>query len=208
LTKQQWDDSEKRKALIDGKHAWLETEDSLSMRQIARETLERTRQQPEYWDHMKAGMTRINSDPIVRKRKGDAARRMFANPANKAKHRASLLEAHQRPEYQEFVARSLAASKKFSKTDIEVIVESLLQALGVEYESQKHIGRWVVDFYVPSKSLVVECDGEFWHSKPEVQERDARKDSDLTRQGYDVLRLPGSQIYAGELDILRELLTG
>jgi very-short-patch-repair endonuclease len=125
----------------------------------------------------------------------------------KRQARESLEQLRQQPDYWESVARGMATSKKYSRTNIERIVESVLQTLAVEYEAQKHIGRWVVDFFIPSMALCLECDGDYWHSLPSAQERDARKDASLQQKGYTVLRLLGSQILTGELDNLINLLT-
>lgn len=111
-----------------------------------------------------------------------------------------------RPGYKESVAAGIAANKKFSGTDIEVIVEKLLQSLGIEFEAQKPIGWYVVDFYIPSKNLVVECDGDYWHSIPKVKVRDGQKDTYLTRRGYKMLRILGKDIHNGKFDELYQIL--
>jgi very-short-patch-repair endonuclease len=45
-----------------------------------------------------------------------------------------------------------------------------------------------VDFVWPGRRLVVETDGERFHSGPASMRRDARRDADLKRAGYSVLR--------------------
>lgn len=178
------------------------------LKQQARESLELIRQQPDYWERVREQLAGLHTDPEMEQKRIEGLQRVRATPEYQAKHRAAMEEVYQRPGYWETVAKGKAASRKRSGTDIELIIDALLESLDIEYEPQKHIGRWVVDFYVPSKLLVIECDGDYWHSKPEVQERDARKDTYLTQQGYNVLRLPGSQIHAGELDILTVVLSG
>ncbi len=51
------------------------------------------------------------------------------------------------------------------------------------------IGRYIADFVVPAARLIVEVDGGY-HSLRRVA--DARRDRDLTRLGYRVLRLPAA----------------
>lgn len=87
-------------------------------------------------------------------------------------------------------------------SSLERIVSSLLDGLGIAYLSHVTIGRYVVDFLVPHRKLVIECDGEYWHSLPGVPEKDERKDRDLSSRGYGVLRLPGRLIKAGEAERL------
>lgn len=179
-----------------------------ALKQQARETLERVKQQPGYWERAKEQAAMLSANPVIKQKRMQTMLQVRATPEFQAKHKAAMDEVRQRPGYWESVAKGQAASKKYNRTDIELIVEATLQELGIEYKSQKQIGRWRVDFYVPSENLVIECDGDYWHSIPEVQERDSRKDAYLTQQGYNILRLLGSQIHAGELDALIELLAG
>lgn len=205
ITRQRWADPLARQAMIDGKHAFFASDASEYSRQRARETLAKTTHTAGYSERLRQAMLAVNSDPEVRQKRSEGSKRRHANPVMKAQHRAAMQSLQQRPGYRENVANGLAASKRYSQTDIEAIVEKLLQALGVEYEAQKHIGRWIIDFYVPGKLLCIECDGDYWHSLPHSMERDARKDSDLTSKGYTVLRLPGSLISSGKMDILEQL---
>ena len=76
-----------------------------------------------------------------------------------------------------------------------VIVASVLDALDIAYETQTRIGRYYVDFFVPGKRLVIECDGDYWHSQR--IEHDGKRDAFLRGQGYGVLRLSERSIRAG-----------
>ncbi len=49
------------------------------------------------------------------------------------------------------------------------------------------LGRYIVDFLAPRAKLVVEVDGEVHAQRVAA---DARRDRDLARMGYRVLRLP------------------
>lgn len=68
-------------------------------------------------------------------------------------------------------------------------IAAVLDALGIEYEAQKVIGPYCVDFYVAARSLVIECDGDFWHSRPERAARDRKRDGWFKHNGYTVLRI-------------------
>jgi len=92
----------------------------------------------------------------------------------------------------------LKLARTTSPTSIEMIVRDLLESLGVRYCSQYPIGPFVVDFYIPRRRLVVECDGEYWHNLPGKREEDMRRDDWLQERGYRVLRLSESQIHRGE----------
>lgn len=80
------------------------------------------------------------------------------------------------------------------RSSIEVAVEQVLGILGEEYEAQKSLGPWLVDFYLPGRNLVIECDGTYWHSLPRVREKDVRKESWLRRNGYNLARITEEHI--------------
>lgn len=83
------------------------------------------------------------------------------------------------------------------ETTIETLMYGELERRGVTFVKQSVVdGLWVVDALIPGPKVVVECDGEYWHSKPEMQRRDKRKDAYLRSRGYTVLRFPESAIRA------------
>lgn len=86
-------------------------------------------------------------------------------------------------------------------SSIEVIGYKLLDALGVEYLPQHLIGgKFCVDAFVPSLSIVIQFDGDYWHFNPaRFTEPDARQkkrmhldksqDKYMQACGYSVIRL-------------------
>lgn len=83
------------------------------------------------------------------------------------------------------------------ETTIESLMYEELERRGVTFVKQQVVdGLWVVDALVPGARIVIECDGEYWHSRPEMTARDRRKDAYLTSRGYKVLRFPESAIRA------------
>lgn len=96
-----------------------------------------------------------------------------------------------------------------SPTSIEAATYAALADMGIDFLPQHRIGRWVVDAFVPSLRLVVECQGDFHHCNParypdgprgviqvKTVERDARRLADLTAQGYRVANLWETDIRA------------
>jgi very-short-patch-repair endonuclease len=59
--------------------------------------------------------------------------------------------------------------------------------LGVAFRRQVVLGRYIVDFAAPSVSLVVEVDGGYHVTR---RRADSRRDRELERLGWRVLRLP------------------
>ena len=63
--------------------------------------------------------------------------------------------------------------------------------LGVAFRRQVVIGRYVADFVAPSVSLIVEVDGGYHANRVAA---DARRDRDLQRLGFRVLRVSDTAV--------------
>ncbi len=115
------------------------------------------------------------------------------------KRRCSLVDYLKKLSPEERASRMIKArvASQASPTSLERAVSQLLDALGVAYTHQYPIGPYVADLFVPSKKLVIECDGEYWHSRPGRREHDAKRDAHLVSIGYAVLRLLEADIKSG-----------
>ena len=89
-------------------------------------------------------------------------------------------------------------------TGIERKLYKKLEELGLEFRRQAKIAGWLVDAYIPDLNLVIEADGDYWHSLPEVIKRDQLKVDKLKDVGYSVLRLKGSVINSGKFENMIE----
>jgi very-short-patch-repair endonuclease len=67
------------------------------------------------------------------------------------------------------------------------------QLLGVQFYRQKPVGGYIVDFYAPKASLVVEVDGS-QHQEGGQARRDAERDRFLAGLGLRVLRFDSRQV--------------
>jgi very-short-patch-repair endonuclease len=76
-----------------------------------------------------------------------------------------------------------------SPTSIEIKVGEILKEIGINYISQKVMGPYIVDFYLPDAKIVIECDGDYWHNLPKLKARDERKDRWLNSHGQKVIRI-------------------
>ena len=63
--------------------------------------------------------------------------------------------------------------------------------LGIGFRRQMVIGRFIVDFAAPAARLVVEVDGGYHRERARA---DARRDRELGRLGWRVLRLPAELV--------------
>jgi Protein of unknown function (DUF559)/NUMOD3 motif len=65
---------------------------------------------------------------------------------------------------------------------------------GLIVERQFVFNRFLCDFAVPSARLLIEIDGEYWHSFPNMVARDRLLDLQATIQGWSVLHIPASLV--------------
>jgi very-short-patch-repair endonuclease len=91
-------------------------------------------------------------------------------------------------------------------TKIEKSIEQELVVRKIPYEKQVPLlGITLVDFLLPGK-IVIYCDGEYWHKRPQVKQRDARQNAALLEEGYSVFRFLESEINASPCACLDRLL--
>ena len=103
-----------------------------------------------------------------------------------------------------FCSKHCSLSYK-GRTGIEEKVYKVLVDNGFEFEEQKRIGGFWVDFLI-QPNLVIECDGEYWHNKTEIVERDMRKNRYLTENGYKLFRITGKKINETNGEVVLEVL--
>lgn len=90
-----------------------------------------------------------------------------------------------------------------ARTDIEAIMERVLQELGVSYRWEQRFGKYWVDFYLPDHKIAIECDEPVWHDVV----RDAKKDKWIMEQyQIPVIRFLGQDIKQRCHDLVLSIL--
>ncbi len=91
--------------------------------------------------------------------------------------------------------RKFAAENRRNMTPAEKALWQQLrgQQLGVKFLRQYIIGNYIVDFFCPSKQLIIEVDGKY-HYAEDNQDFDNIRDTYLSLQGYKVLRFINEQV--------------
>lgn len=93
---------------------------------------------------------------------------------------------------------AIASSRCPRISSLQVKLYEILEDLNINYfredvDTEKcMVDYWVFDCAIPleSKILLVECQGDYWHNKPEVIERDKRKKEHVdNNDGYDIMYL-------------------
>lgn len=91
-------------------------------------------------------------------------------------------------------------------SSIEIAVKEVLEGLGETYHHQHRIGRFLVDFYLPGRNLVIEADGDYWHSLEKNKKNDIKKDQYMKEAQINLARLKESEIRSSCSDLVRATL--
>lgn len=75
-------------------------------------------------------------------------------------------------------------------THPERVLYHTLETMGIRYDPQFWVGRYRADAYLPDYNIVIEVDGEYWHSSSKQRAKDARKDKFYKSKGFVVARVP------------------
>lgn len=134
------------------------------------------------------------------KKKISKARKGIKFSSEHKKNLSKSLKGSRPKEYYQRIGLIGVQKQQNSKepTSIETKVYKELKARHVLFEPQKLInGKFLVDAYVPKFNLVIEADGDYWHSLPRVMKKDKAENAYLKKCGYNLLRLSEKEINNG-----------
>ena len=101
-------------------------------------------------------------------------------------------QSRQQLKFQSVLAeRAYCMRHNMTETEAALWRQLAGSALGVAFKRQSPIGRYIADFVAPAAKLIVEVDDRS-HEVRRVA--DARRDRNLARLGYRVLRLPAELV--------------
>lgn len=84
--------------------------------------------------------------------------------------------------------------RRLAKTRVSAAERRAVAALishRIECLPSRIVGSRILDAYLPAYNVDLEIDG-YWHTKGDAQERDRRRDQEMTQRGLTVIRLPAS----------------
>lgn len=124
------------------------------------------------------------------------------------KIRKAALEQMKNPEMiskiKEFRAKQILPIKD---TSIEIKIQNFLKQLNVEFFTHQYIKEiehaYQCDILIPSKKLVIECFGNYWHKYPVSREIDIQRCNELRKVGYKLLVFWENEIRVMEIDDLK-----
>lgn len=141
LAKRRWEDPSYRSMVVDSMNLlWSDP----ALRKVMSDRVLELWKDPEYIEKQRLAAL----DPALIKLKSDNAKEQWKNPA-----------------FREGQARVLAQFLTGGKDSIlERTTQTLLTALGVQYVRHHVIGYFEFDLFIPESNLLIECNGEYWHS--------------------------------------------
>jgi hypothetical protein len=109
------------------------------------------------------------------------------------------LDEHPRQHGAPALRRLLEALEGVGTADVRSILEILVLQLCDDHGLPQPIAnatveKFLVDFFWPTKRLIVEADSYTYHSMPGAFERDRERDQHLTLAGYTVVRFTHAQV--------------
>lgn len=90
----------------------------------------------------------------------------------------------------EFISICLAI-----ESPIEWLMFGALTDFPLRLTPQFSIGKYRVDFLVNDTNICVEIDGHEYHKTKEQRTRDAKREREIERLGYQVIRFTGSEVF-------------
>ncbi|GGB63236.1 hypothetical protein GCM10011409_45410 [Lentibacillus populi] len=101
-------------------------------------------------------------------------------------HKENLSKAHKRW-FENATEEQLKNRFNYKVSSIEIAMQELLDELEIEHEIQTYFRDkqdiYIADIYIPSKNTIIECNGDYWHSRPERIERDKKLQQYCDQQG-------------------------
>jgi len=110
------------------------------------------------------------------------------------------------PQRKEMLIKMNANQQQLKPNKIEQAGYAILDSIGIDYVAQYIVSdKFTVDAFVPSKNVVIQFDGEYWHGKPDIypnpdnrqQKRmalDNSQDAYMAKCGIKVIRFWASNI--------------
>lgn len=74
-------------------------------------------------------------------------------------------------------------------TSIELKIKEVLEENNIQYEHPfKFNDKFLCDFAIVDKKIIVECDGDYWHNREDIKKRDRSKNAYIRKCGWEILR--------------------
>ena len=228
ISKQLWEDDSYRKKVI------LATREAVSRPEVKINRAEASRKlwlDDAFRQRHLAAMRIVMTGPEVEAKRVESLKKLWLDDTFRQTHLPIMQAALFRPEvnikraesvkklwedsaHRQKMAIICASQPRVSS--IQTLLYSLLDDLGVKYyreyqdkpaDSECLIGPWTFDCVVPREnkpSLLIECQGEYWHSLPKTEARDRSKASYIANNFSNVYEL--KQIWEHEFAFKNKII--
>jgi len=167
-------------------------------------------------DKAKKEMSRVRkgkkpSEKTIEKIKKALKGRIFSkdhreklSKAHKGKH---LSEEHKQKIRIKTIAFLASGKTKTKDTSIEITIEKELKSQNIPYLKQAPVeGIALVDFLLSNK-VIIQCDGDYWHSQKMNKGRDIAQDTILFFKGYKVFRFTETEIKKSPFKCIKKVIS-
>ena len=161
---------------------------------------------------LRRGARKPRSDE-TKLRMGSARKKYWADPENRKalgvrtrKFWASLTTEEKTRLTRPGRLACLEATRLREPTSIERSVACILTELGITFEQQVLFKYYAADIYLPEQNVIIECDGDYWHSTPVMIAHDKKRDKWFANHGIGVIRLKECDIKANARQCVEQAL--
>ncbi len=151
----------------------------------------------------------------TKRRMSEAVKERFKDPARKAasslgrrKFWATLSAEERTRITRPGRLACLEATRLREPTSIERIVAGILSDMGVAFEQQVLFKYYSADIFLPDHNVIIECDGDYWHSTPVMIAHDKKRDKWFANHSIGVIRLKECDIKADARQCVEQVLKG
>ena len=141
-------------------------------------------------------------------KQSEKSKKMWQNKNIRDKMLKNLLEVSKETRITKEKRKSLILPIK--DTRIEIKIQNFLKQLGIEFMTHQYIKDiehgYQCDILIPSRNIIIECDGDYWHNYPIGKDIDHIRTSELIAKGFKVLRLWENEIKNMDLNKFKEKL--
>jgi very-short-patch-repair endonuclease len=117
----------------------------------------------------------------------------------KAWNKGRKLNEFEKEKLKEYGLKGLISQQNSKEpTSIEIKLYKELETRHLLFETQVLInGKFLVDAYISDLNVIIEADGDYWHSIPRVRKKDKAENSYLKKCKYKLIRLSEKEINDG-----------
>jgi len=138
------------------------------------------------WNKDKIGVSKETSENM---RKGQARRLEDPEERRKRSKRVKAFFAKMTKEEKLIYLDKWIKGSRGKPSSLEIAICKVLDNLKIKYLTQHRIKVWYADIYIPSRRLIIECNGNYWHSLPERIKRDKKLENHAKENGYKLIWL-------------------